>query len=171
MKLIVIGFFLNVSETQCETGMCFACRDSSSNKGKNDCQANTKRMEELHTKLFHEYGNNTDVFMKDFKDDPYVQNCSALANHSYCCIEEFEGGGMWLNYSWLLSIYKKKMWYDCQWDNFPQETKMTQKLTILGHRTAFNNEQSPYRIVSYKRQITNVVLIFFLNIAYTLIRW
>ena len=29
--------------------------------------------------------------------------------------------------------------------------KMTQKLTIIGNRTAFNNEQSPYRIVSYKK--------------------
>ena len=28
---------------------------------------------------------------------------------------------------------------------------MTQKLTTIGHRTAFNNEQSPYRIVSYKK--------------------
>ena len=25
--------------------------------------------------------------------------------------------------------------------------KMTQKLTTIGHLTAFNNEQSPYRIV------------------------
>ena len=33
----------------------------------------------------------------------------------------------------------------------PQDTKMTQKLTTIGHRMAFNNEQSPYRIVSYKR--------------------
>ena len=30
---------------------------------------------------------------------------------------------------------KKKMWYDCQWDNCPQETKMTQKLTTIGHGT------------------------------------
>ena len=30
------------------------------------------------------------------------------------------------------------------------ETKITQKLTTIGHRKAFNNEQSPYRIVSYK---------------------
>ena len=36
-------------------------------------------------------------------------------------------------------------------DNSPPETKMTQKLTIIGHRTAFNNEQNLYRIVSYKR--------------------
>ena len=28
--------------------------------------------------------------------------------------------------------------------------QMQQKLTTIGHRTAFNNEQSPYRIVSYK---------------------
>ena len=28
-------------------------------------------------------------------------------------------------------------------DNSPQETKMTQKLTIIGNHTAFNNEQSP----------------------------
>ena len=35
--------------------------------------------------------------------------------------------------------------------NETQETKMTQKLTIIGHRTAFNNEKSPYRIVRYKR--------------------
>ena len=27
----------------------------------------------------------------------------------------------------------------------------TQKLTTIGHRTAFNNEQSPEAIVSYKR--------------------
>ena len=33
----------------------------------------------------------------------------------------------------------------------PQETKMTQKLTTIGHRTAFNNDQSSNRIVSYKR--------------------
>ena len=38
-----------------------------------------------------------------------------------------------------------------QWDNCPQEIKMTQKLTTIGNRTAFNNEQSPYRIVGYKR--------------------
>ena len=30
-------------------------------------------------------------------------------------------------------------------------TKMTQKLTSIGHRTVSNNDQSPYRIVSYKR--------------------
>ena len=29
--------------------------------------------------------------------------------------------------------------------------QMTQKLTTIGHRTTFNNEQSPYRIVRYKR--------------------
>jgi len=28
---------------------------------------------------------------------------------------------------------------------------MTQTLTTIGHRTAFNNEQCPYRIVGYKR--------------------
>ena len=46
--------------------------------------------------------------------------------------------------SWYVNI-KKKMWYDCQWDNYPQKTKMTQTqtLTTIGHRTAFNNEQSP----------------------------
>ena len=38
---------------------------------------------------------------------------------------------------------KKKTWYDCQWDNYPQKTHT---LTIIAHRTAFNNEQSPYRI-------------------------
>ena len=35
--------------------------------------------------------------------------------------------------------------------NYPQKTKMTQTLTTIGHRTAFNSEQSPYRIVSNKR--------------------
>ena len=29
--------------------------------------------------------------------------------------------------------------------------QMNQKLTTIGHRMAFNNEQSPYRIVTYKR--------------------
>ena len=28
-------------------------------------------------------------------------------------------------------------------NNYPQKTKMTQTLTTIGHRTAFNNEQSP----------------------------
>ena len=31
------------------------------------------------------------------------------------------------------------------------ETKITQKLTTIGHHMAFNNEQSPYCIVIYKR--------------------
>ena len=35
-----------------------------------------------------------------------------------------------------------------KWDNYPQKTKMTQTLTTIGHRTVFNNKQSPYRIVS-----------------------
>ena len=37
------------------------------------------------------------------------------------------------------------MWYECQLDNCPQVTKMTQTLTTIhaiGQRTAFNNEQS-----------------------------
>ena len=54
-------------------------------------------------------------------------------------------------------VKKKMMWHDCQWDNSPQVTKMTQKLTTVSHRTAFNNEQSPYRIVSYKRPRNNDV--------------
>ena len=35
--------------------------------------------------------------------------------------------------------------------NYPQKTKMTQKLITIGHRTAFNNEQSPYLIVKKKK--------------------
>ena len=46
---------------------------------------------------------------------------------------------------------KMKIWYDCQLDYSPQETKMTQKLTTIGHWMAFNNEHSLYRIVIYKR--------------------
>ena len=43
---------------------------------------------------------------------------------------------MWSVSFWVIN-YKKKMWYDCQWDNSPQEIKMTQKLTtIIGHCTA-----------------------------------
>ena len=49
------------------------------------------------------------------------------------------------------------MWYDCQCDNSQQETKITQKLTTIGHRTAFNNEQSPYRIFSYNRLLNDNV--------------
>ena len=41
----------------------------------------------------------------------------------------------------------------------PQKTKMTQTLTTIGHRTAFNNEQSPYRTVSYKKTIYNNVVL------------
>ena len=43
------------------------------------------------------------------------------------------------------------MWYDCQLDNSPQETKMAQKLTTIGHRTAINDEQSRCRKVNDKR--------------------
>ena len=33
--------------------------------------------------------------------------------------------------------------------------QMTQKLTTIGHHMAFKYEQSPYRIVSYKRPRNN----------------
>ena len=70
----------------------------------------------------------------------------------YSCIH-FRDLLFFLCFLYFITFFsiKKKMWYDCQWDNRPQETKMTQKLTNICHRTAFNNEQSPYRIVSYKR--------------------
>lgn len=44
------------------------------------------------------------------------------------------------------------MWYDFQWDNSSEETKVTQKLKTKGYRPTFNNEQMPIRIyiVSYK---------------------
>ncbi|CAG2208180.1 unnamed protein product [Mytilus edulis] len=86
-------FVVLIFETQCETRMCFACRDTSSEEGKNDCQVNTGRMEELHTKLIYEYKNDTDVFMRDFINDPYVQSCSVLAGHNYCCKEEYKARG------------------------------------------------------------------------------
>ena len=47
------------------------------------------------------------------------------------------------------------MWYDFQLDNSPQETNMTQKLTTIGHRTAFNNEKAHTAIKH--TEITNVV--------------
>ena len=45
------------------------------------------------------------------------------------------------------------MWYECQRDmyNSPLETKMTQKLIIIGYPTGFNNKIGQYRIVSYTR--------------------
>ena len=40
-----------------------------------------------------------------------------------------------------LNIKKEgENWYNCQRDNSPQETKMTQKLTTIGQCTVFNNE-------------------------------
>ena len=30
------------------------------------------------------------------------------------------------------------MWYYCQWDNYPQKTKMTQTLTTISHRMLLN---------------------------------
>ena len=43
-------------------------------------------------------------------------------------------------YFGALYIYiKKKMWYDCQWDNSPQETKITQNLTTLVNQQTRNN--------------------------------
>ena len=50
---------------------------------------------------------------------------------------------------------KKNMLYDSQSDNSPKQTKMTQKLTTISHRTAFNNDQSTYGIFSYKWPINN----------------
>ena len=54
------------------------------------------------------------------------------------------------------------MWYDCQSDNSPQETKMTQKLTTIGHCAAFNNEQSPYLIMCCIYKFLNVVTIVYM---------
>ena len=34
--------------------------------------------------------------------------------------------------------------------------QMTQKLTTISHRTAFNNKQRPYRIISYKRSRNDI---------------
>ena len=48
-------------------------------------------------------------------------------------------------------VYKKRRCGLIANEITPQGTKITQKLTTIGHRTAFNNEQSPNRIVSYKR--------------------
>ena len=38
--------------------------------------------------------------------------------------------------------------------------QMTQKVKTIGHRMAFNNEQSPYCIVSYPHWATHIVDIF-----------
>ena len=50
----------------------------------------------------------------------------------------------------------------------PQETKMIQKLTTLGHRTAFNNKQSPYRIVSYESPWNDNLKRTFFSILYSI---
>ena len=83
--------------TEVTSNVCYGCRDSSSLKGKDDCQVDTKKMEELHTTLMNDYGGKAELFLEDYKNDPYVQDCSVLANHSMCCIEEFEGGGMFIS--------------------------------------------------------------------------
>ena len=38
--------------------------------------------------------------------------------------------------------------------------QMTQKFTTIGHRTAFNSEQCPYHIVSYKRNRNDIIPFF-----------
>ena len=50
--------------------------------------------------------------------------------------------------------------------------QMTQKLTTIGHRTTFNNEESPYCIVSYKRQMLLVAVCYicFSSIAFAKIQ-
>lgn len=83
--------------TEVTSTVCFGCSDSSSLKGKVDCQVKTYRMEKLHTILVNEYGNNGEDFLEDYKNDPYVQDCRVLGNDSSCCIEEFEGGGMFIS--------------------------------------------------------------------------
>jgi hypothetical protein len=83
--------------TEVTSSVCYSCRDSSSLKGKIDCQVDIKKMEKLHTTLKNEYGNKANLFLEDYKNEPYVQDCSVLMNHSMCCIEEFEGGGMFIS--------------------------------------------------------------------------
>ena len=34
------------------------------------------------------------------------------------------------------------MWYDCKWENYPQETKMTKTLTTIDHRTDLNTSEN-----------------------------
>lgn len=82
--------------TEVTPTLCFGCRDSSSIKGKDDCQVNTYKMEELHTEFINDYRSDTKSFLADFKNHPYVQDCTVLVNHSKCCMEEFEGGGMFI---------------------------------------------------------------------------
>ena len=41
-----------------------------------------------------------------------------------------------------------KMWYDCQWDNSPQETKMT----------GINNYRSPYGLQQWAKPIPHIQL-------------
>ena len=93
--MIDLRFFLIfcLYYSEVTSNVCYGCRDSSSLKGKDDCQVNTNKMEKLHTTLMNDYGNKAELFLEDYKNDPYVQDCSVLTNHSMCCIEEFEGGG------------------------------------------------------------------------------
>jgi hypothetical protein len=41
--------------TEVTSNVCYGCRDSSSLKGKDDCQVNTNKMEKLHTTLMNDY--------------------------------------------------------------------------------------------------------------------
>ena len=43
------------------------------------------------------------------------------------------------------------MWFVCQWDRSPPETKWHKSIFTSGQCMALNNEQNPYCLVSYKR--------------------
>lgn len=107
---IAINFIIIISLhfSEVTSQVCFGCRDSSNLKGKDDCQVNTLIMEDLHTKLVYDYGNNATNFLRDYSSNPYVQDCSVYANHTFCCVEEFEGGGSIKSY--IRSCCDGKTW-------------------------------------------------------------
>lgn len=58
-------------------------------------------MNDLHHKYLTEYGNNTQNFLKVYKENPLVQDCTPYPGYKFCMIEEMERLGNIGNYYFI----------------------------------------------------------------------
>ena len=75
----------------------------------------------------------------------FVSLCLLLGFDCYCLYKKL------FSIKCVFNLYIKEDVVCLPMRQLSTTDQMTQKLTEVGYRTAFNNEQSPYRIVSYKR--------------------
>ena len=91
MKFFLFLWILIFTSFESVNGdLCFGCRDTSSNDGKDDCQNDVSEMNKLHHIYVTEYNNNTIEFLKTYGENPLIQDCRSYPNFKYCMIEEME---------------------------------------------------------------------------------